>query len=204
MTFDDGPSSITENILDVLKAKNVKATFFVTYHNDADAIRRLRRIVRENHAIGLHSYTHRYEEIYSSVESFVNDIDKLNSYIVNSTGYTPKILRFPGGSNCSLLKQNLFDRLKTELDKRGYVYFDWNVSSADSTKNATSLSVGEIVGNCYSGAKDRNVAIILMHDTSVKKRIIVDALPILIDKLKRDGFVFSTLSTEAPQIAFRK
>ena len=203
LTFDDGPSEITDEILDILKEKNIKATFFVTYHGNYSAIKTLRRIVNEGHMVGLHSYTHQYDLIYSSLDAFTKDIKKLNAYIVNSTGYVPLLYRFPGGSNNRKLSRQLFYRIKDELNKRGYIYFDWNVSSADSTPN-TYVSVNEIINNCYYGARYQQIAIILMHDTSIKKQNVVLALPTLIDKLKNDGFSFKTLSTDTPQFVFRK
>ncbi len=159
-------------------------------------------MVSEGHTLGLHSYTHNYDLIYSSAESFLQDIDSLRSYIINNTGYVPTVLRFPGGSNYYKLKRSLFYSLKPELSKRGLVYFDWNVTSADSSRS--TLTVNDVLSNCYSAARNRNIAIILMHDSSIKKKIIADALPTLIDKLRREGFVFSTLAHNTPQIVFRK
>ena len=203
LTFDDGPSVITEEILDILRAKKVKATFFVVHHNDTKTVDRLKRMVNEGHAIGLHSYTHDYKKIYSSAKAFIDDIDKLNVYIKECTGYETKILRFPGGSNSCHLPKNLFKQIKTELDKRGYVYFDWNASSGDSV-SSSKLKTENILTNCYSRVLQHNAAIILMHDTSIKKKAVVEALPILIDCLIGDGYTFSTLTPETPQVIFRK
>ena len=86
LTFDDGPSTYTGELLDVLKENNVKATFFVVYNDDKEAQQYYKRIVDEGHSIGMHSYSHVYDQVYASQESFEEDVTKIHDYIQEQTG----------------------------------------------------------------------------------------------------------------------
>ncbi len=81
LTFDDGPSSNTGDILDILAEYDVKATFFVNGRVGATAEALYRRIVDEGHTLAMHSYTHNYGVVYASVESFAEDFKKLQDYL---------------------------------------------------------------------------------------------------------------------------
>ena len=77
LTFDDGPSRNTAQVLDILKENNIKATFFVV-NSDIDGHKELyRRIVNEGHTIGIHTYSHRYRDIYNSVDDYLADFEKI-------------------------------------------------------------------------------------------------------------------------------
>lgn len=180
LTFDDGPSTYTDEILDILKEEDVKATFFVTGKEGEEYERLYKRIVEEGHTLGMHSYSHKYYELYASKENFMDDLHKLQNYLEEITGVKPTIYRFPGGSSnsvSSVSMQELMDCLEAE----GIRYFDWNVSSGDAT--GRTLSVNTIVYNCTGRITEYNRAMILMHDAADKRRT-VEALPIVIDKLK--------------------
>lgn len=179
LTFDDGPSANTEKILDILDNYDVKATFFVVGKENDTAKEALRQIVERGHTLGMHSYSHKYSEIYSSEEAFAEDFVKLRSYLEDVTGVTSDIYRFPGGSSNSVSKLDMhvfIDFLESE-DVR---FYDWNVSSGDASK--TQLSVDQLVKNATEGIKKRSVSVILMHD-AVDKATTVDALPIIIEKI---------------------
>ena len=90
---------MTAQILDILSQYNVKATFFVTGKEDEASKILYRRIVDEGHTIALHSYSHRYSEIYESEEIFWEDINKLQNLLEETVGFRPTIMRFPGGSS---------------------------------------------------------------------------------------------------------
>ncbi|HNP93960.1 MAG TPA: polysaccharide deacetylase family protein [Rectinema sp.] len=188
LTFDDGPSSSTPAILDILKSHNVKASFFVNGKSSLFAASRLRRIVQEGHAIGMHSYTHQYSLIYDSVENFIEDLNKNYLYIKNTTGICPTILRFPGGSiNTYNLK--IYQSLSAEVLRRGFIYCDWNVSAGDALKEATAESIIENVINGVSLCWEP--AFVLMHDNGNNE--LVQALPKIIEKLKAEGYSFAAL-----------
>lgn len=180
LTFDDGPSIYTDEILDILKEEDVKATFFVTGKEGAEYERLYKRIVEEGHTLGMHSYSHKYYELYASKENFLLDLHKLQAYLEETTGVKSVLYRFPGGSSNSVSQvpmQELMDCLAAE-DIR---YFDWNVSSSDAS--GRRLDVNAIVENCTGRITEYNRAMILMHDAADKRQT-VEALPIVIDKLK--------------------
>ncbi|HOO29112.1 MAG TPA: polysaccharide deacetylase family protein, partial [Lachnospiraceae bacterium] len=99
LTFDDGPSSNTAAILDILNSYGVKGNFFVVATDKEELRAMYKRIVDEGHVIGMHSYSHKYDEIYASKEAFINDLSKIQSLVYEQTGYMPDIYRFPGGSS---------------------------------------------------------------------------------------------------------
>ena len=100
LTFDDGPSERTVEILEILREKDVKATFFVIGRTDEDSLNLMKEIVEEGHAIAMHTYSHRYTDIYASVEDYLADMYKLFVLIRDTTGVEPSIFRFPGGILC--------------------------------------------------------------------------------------------------------
>ena len=106
LTFDDGPSERTSEILEILREKNVKATFFVTGNASQKGQALMKQIVDEGHTIGIHTYTHEFRQIYASVSAFLDDFNKIYNLIYEATGVKPKIFRFPGGSKNSFNKNN--------------------------------------------------------------------------------------------------
>ncbi len=196
LTFDDGPSKNTVKILDILKDEGVKATFFVCAQGAAgiDEPALMRRILDEGHEIGLHSMTHDYKKIYASPDAYLKDVNELNDYILESTGYRPNIIRFPGGSGTVNASRELIAELKTEMTRRGYCWYDWDVESGDQTGEVRSA--GDICQNIVEGARGKEKAIILMHD-SAGPVTTPDAVRLAIPKLREQGFVFETLKRTA-------
>ena len=180
LTFDDGPSENTERILEVLDQYGVKATFFVTGEEAVSHPERYQAIVDGGHTIGMHSYSHRYNEIYSSEDNFGSDLLKLQEYIEQTTQVTPEFYRFPGGSSntVSELPMSVFCDYLTD---NGITYFDWNMSSRDA--NSPMRSVEEIVHNCTADLERFDNAVILLHDAANKSST-VDALPEVIETIQ--------------------
>ena len=197
LTFDDGPCANTIKILDTLKKHQVKATFFLvgnTINEDTEYI--VRRIVKEGHAIGIHSETHNYEEVYASVDSFLDDFYKVASKIKNIIGYYPSIYRFIGGS-INNFNMNTYQDIVTEMNKRGFVYYDWNVSADDAIKGTTT---NDIINNVVYDVQKKEYSIVLFHDTKYKT---VEALETIINQLK-DNYEFKVLTSKVAPIQFRK
>lgn len=180
LTFDDGPSIYTDEILDILSLYGVKATFFVVGTEDEEYLPMYKRIVEEGHSIGMHSYSHKYTEIYESLDSFKTDVGKIRSLIKDETGVECSIYRFPGGSSNSIGKKYIQEYI-AYLDEEGIVYYDWNISSGDAT--GVLLSVDDIVKNSTLELEKYNSAYILLHDSSTKKNT-VDALPKIIEQIQ--------------------
>ena len=180
LTFDDGPSSNTDRILDILAEYDVKATFFVVGKEEEKYRPLYNRIVQEGHTLGMHSYSHKYNEIYQSVDSYAEDLCKLQEFLYDMTGVRCSYCRFPGGSSNSVSNVDMHD-LIGYLDERNMVYFDWNVSSGDAASGY--ISPEEIVANCTGNLESFDEAIILMHDAS-NKNSTVEALPKLIETIQ--------------------
>ena len=177
LTFDDGPSENTAAILDILKQYGVKATFFVVGKTDETSLTLYKRIVDEGHTLGMHSYSHDYGDIYSSVENYVADLNRLGDHLYQVTGIRPEYVRFPGGSSNRVSKVDMKELIEY-LNKNGYIYYDWNLSSKDA--DYSNLSAEKITINCLSQVEDYSKeVIILFHDANDKKST-VEALPDII------------------------
>lgn len=192
-TFDDGPSHNTEKILDILREENVRATFFVCAQecDDADSPALLRRILAEGHEIGLHSYTHDFKKIYSSLDSYLEDLNAINDYIIKATGYRASIVRFPGGSGTMNASRALIKKISNEITRRGYCFYDWDIDSGDAISRS---SAEKLAAKITGGTKDRDRVIVLMHDNPAQKTT-PDALRLAIPELRRQGYTFDKLAT---------
>lgn len=180
LTFDDGPSLNTGAILDVLKEYDVKATFFVVAKEEERYKEDYVRIVQEGHTLGMHSYSHRYDEIYRSVDSFKEDLSKIQEFLYDRTGVWPRYYRFPGGSSNTVSKVDIHD-LISYLKQQDIMYFDWNVESGDTTNGKAGAN--RLVDNCMNKIQNKQDSVILMHDAADKDNT-VKALPILIERIR--------------------
>lgn len=179
LTFDDGPGIYTDDILDILEQYEVKATFFVVGKEDETSKTAMQEIVRRGHSLGMHSYSHKYKEIYASVDNFAEDFVKLREYLYEVTGVWSNIYRFPGGSSNKVSEMDMRE-FATYLEEQNVVFYDWNVSSGDG--GSVLLSVEQLLENCIDGVESRKDAVILLHDSADKKTT-VEALPFIIENI---------------------
>ncbi|MGH4125016.1 MAG: polysaccharide deacetylase family protein [Clostridium sp.] len=201
LTFDDGPSKNTLDILKILKQYDIKATFFVNAHPN---LRNLyKQISDDGHALANHTYSHDYKNIYSSPDNFKEDVKKLDVFLTEITGKEPNhILRYPGGSNNTISHgyggRDIMTGVIKEMNAAGYKYFDWNVDSTDASTYRQDKN--KIVHAVLTESAQTNHPIILMHDLAPKTTT-VQALPEVIEGLKNQGFIFDVLSNNvsAPQ-----
>ncbi len=187
LTFDDGPTSnITPRILDVLKEKDVKATFFVLGKMVEAYPEMAKRAAQEGHILANHSYSHDYKSVYDSKESFLDEIKKAEEVVINTVGEDSyaRVFRFPGGS------AGKDDEYKIALSEIDYSYVDWNALNGDAEGH--NVSVATQLANIQETTKGRSGAVILMHDAATKQTT-VEALPQIIDYLRSQGFMFKTL-----------
>ena len=196
LTIDDGPSTdITPKMLDILKEENVKATFFIlNYNSTGEKI--VKREVAEGHAVGIHGYSHDYKTIYKSDEAYMNNLNKLQAKIKESTGITSKITRFPGGSSNTVSKKysaGIMSRLVKLVEKNGYKYYDWNISSGDAGGAKTSQAVYK---NVTKGLSKKKANVVLIHDFSGNTKTL-NALRDIIQYGKSNGYEFRTLSYDS-------
>ena len=199
LTFDDGPSDRTSDILEILGRYDIKATFFVCGGEDEKSQQLMRDIVNAGHTIGIHSISHDYEKIYSSVESYLDDFNETYTCIYNATGVKPQIFRFPGGS---INNYNRFTYMQiiAEMTRRGFVYYDWNVSGEDAVRGADWTSIyNNIMSGIKSNTADR--AIVLLHDSQSKENTVF-VLEDIIDRLLEDGYKFDKLDNTVNPATF--
>jgi peptidoglycan/xylan/chitin deacetylase (PgdA/CDA1 family) len=195
LTFDDGPTKVTKSILKQLKKSKVKVTFFVVGNGTNHSL--LKQISKDGHAIGVHTYSHKYDEIYKSVTSYVKDFNKIYELIVEETGVKPTVYRYPGGSNNAY---NVLNQGKStaEMFRRGFVPFDWNYDSRDASDQTVPKK--RIIRNAVKGI-GANRVILLMHDSETKTTT-AKALPTIINRYKKAGYKFGVLSNKVSPILF--
>ena len=188
LTFDDGPSQYTPEILDILDEYGVKATFFVV-NGKYNHI--MKEIVDRGHQIGLHCYRHVYSEIYESDEAYFKDLNKISDVVKKQTGVETKIIRFPGGGSNTISKKyskGIMTRLTQSVVEQGYSYFDWNCSNGDADGANTIVKQ---VTNCSKFPRNEKTIVVLMHDN---KEITMKSLPKIIEYYKACGMKFGVLT----------
>lgn len=188
LTFDDGPSAHTARLLDALQARNVKVTFFVTGNSPQELIA---REAREGHAIGVHTYSHNYAKIYANEAAYWADFNQMRAAIKAQTGADTLIMRFPGGSSNTVSRhysKGIMTRLVKQAGEKGYVYFDWNVSSGDADGNANKENV---LAALKAGVQGKRVSNVLCHDSH---GYTIDAIPEFIDWALAQGYTFLPLA----------
>ena len=199
LTFDDGPSARTDEILEILDKYGVKATFFVVGANEEGDLERMQKIVAAGHTLAIHSYSHDYKKIYASVEAYLEDFNQMFCQIYEATGVKPQIFRFPGGSVNSY-NVGIHQQLIAEMTRRGFVYFDWNVANGDAVFSKIQPS-STLTANALKGVGTARRAIILMHDSSAKTTT-VEALPAIIEGYLEAGYSFAALTPSTRSVTF--
>lgn len=191
LTFDDGPSVYTKELLNILKEYNVKATFFVTGNGNREYIK---KAYNEGHSIGIHTYSHVYKNVYASEEAYFNDLEKVQKIIKEQTGEESRLVRFPGGSSNTVSRFNkgIMTRLSKELERRGYKYFDWNVSSSDTVKSNSDDIANTVIRRLKKGNN-----VVLQHDT---KYYSVKAVRKIIEYGLANGYTFAKLDVTSPTV----
>lgn len=193
LTFDDGPTANTVNILNVLEQNGVRGTFFVIHTYDG-CEKQIREIHERGHCVALHTYSHLYS-IYRSKDTYFEDLGKISDLVYQATGTRSMLVRFPGGSSNTISRKyckGIMTELTKELPKRGYAYFDWNADSFDASE--VHVPAEKIVRKSTESIGKLDKVILLMHD-AVAKTTTVDALPEVIRAYREAGYRFDVLST---------
>lgn len=191
LTFDDGPGPYTEWLLDVLARYDAKATFFVV---DTGYLSLCQRMVDEGHAVGIHSVTHNYRQIYASPEAFFQDLLTMQDLIYQNCGVKTYLMRFPGGSSntVSRFSPGIMTYLTQAVEDCGFRYFDWNVDSNDAGGAKDS---DEVFDNVAGGARNRNASVVLQHDI---KDFSVAAVEKILAWGTANGYRFLALEMNSP------
>ena len=190
LTFDDGPSELTPKVLEILDKYDAKATFFVTNHDKKNA-HYIKEAYQKGHTIGMHTSTHDYGTVYSSVDAYFADLDAISQTVKEQIGYIPCFIRFPGGSSntVSSITPGLMTVLTAEVQKRGYQYYDWNSGCGDGSVRTTQELI--TAGTTFT----ENNLLYLAHDSATKETT-VEALSAIIEHYKNQGYVFKAIDRE--------
>jgi len=189
LTFDDGPSALTERALDILDKYDCKATFFVTGQNP-DYFPWIKEAYKRGHTIGLHSMSHDYETIYSSTDAFWADLNAIGQVVKDQIGYVPCFIRFPGGASNTISQdysQGIMTALADQVQAAGDQYYDGLLSCGDGAVLTTQET---IAAGCEE--TDEENAIYLLHDGAAKETTI-EALPTIIEYYQSRGYSFEAL-----------
>ncbi|SCY38692.1 polysaccharide deacetylase family protein [Alkaliphilus peptidifermentans] len=187
LTFDDGPTpNITTQILDILMTEKIEATFFIIGKNAKQYPDIIKRINKEGHLLGNHSYSHSYKNIYQNTDIYIEELIKTEEVIndILQTEYDLTLTRFPGGmfgSRPAFIKA---------INEAGYTYIDWNALNGDSEGKV--LPKEHLVNRLINSSRGKEVLVILMHDAGGKITT-VEALPEIMEYLKAEGYVFLRL-----------
>jgi len=177
LTFDDGPSYRTLEVLDILKDYGVKATFFVG-KKSAEFEPIMLKAYQQGHTVALHAYSHNAKIIYASTEAFFENLYKVQDWVESVTGEKSYIYRFPGGSSntSSSFNPGIMTSLTQMIQEQGFHYFDWSVSSGDgSSSTTTEEMIHNVIKNIHIGRS----LVVLMHDSSSHDETVAAVAPIL-------------------------
>ena len=180
LTFDDGPSRLTQQYLDILKKHDIPATFFLIGQQVEEMPEVVERELKEGHEVGVHTYTHESCDIYQSCEAYYEDVHKVKDLLEE---------KFPWGSaNCYIrsYKEEIVERLHEEKME----FADWNVSAEDSVGHP---GVESILANVKKDAFRVQDPVVLMHDSG-SNRATLDSLEAVITMFEEKGYRFQTLS----------
>ncbi len=183
LTFDDGPSRYTEQLLDILKRYGIQATFFMIGSNVPGHEESVKRLVKEGHYPGLHSMSHSYSKLYTNGQ-FVTEMIQAQEVIKEVTGITAHLTRCPYGS-----MPGLNQGLRDQMAAAGLKEWDWTIDSFDWKLPGRPDAV---VQNVISHTK-QNTEVILFHE----KEQTIQALPTIIESLKQQGYEFEVYHENA-------
>lgn len=201
LTFNGGPSSCTDALLPLLAQEGIQATFFVSGNvaDDPQYDDRLRAIVAGGHTLGMGSWSDDFSAVYSSVEAYLADMYALFTYIQETTGVTPSVFRFVGGSINSY-NAGLYHELIAEMIRRGFVPYDWNLS-VDGGAGGTQLNAQELVLRVEDTLAGLDRTILLLHDDE-SRTTTVEAIPGIVALLREQDISFAPLTPDIKPVLF--
>jgi len=195
LTFEDGPSTVTTQILDVLRRYNIKATFFMTSSLIKKSPDLARRVHEEGHLIANRVVLDQYDKVYADTEAFMTAVEETElsiKDIMNSGDSMFNLVRLPGGTP-EYTRSNQYKEMKLEcmdlLAQEGYYYCDWNTSNGD---DSGSKSAKQLYNYFVDYSRGYNNLIVSMHDSSTKQTT-AEALDDIIEYLYSNGYTFHRL-----------
>ena len=201
LTFDDGPSDLTPQVLDILNQYGVTATFFEINPSDLTQQENAIKVACSGNTLGLHGYSHDYSEIYSSIDSLMENFDTLHSVFEELCEYDAKFIRFPGGSSNTVSKkytEGIMTEAVSRVAEAGYDYFDWNVDSNDAGSDVYDADA--IYNNVITGIQGvGKTSVVLMHDSSGHEAT-VEALPKIIEWCLNNNYAVRAIDDSTPLV----
>lgn len=191
ITFDDGPTHNTPDILDTLKKYNAKATFFVLENRINEYPDFIKRMHSEGHSIGLHGKSHDVNVIYSSPSEPLYEMNSTNDSLYNVVGFRTQLARTPYGSYPYMN----YDQYKI-LCSANYKIWDWTVDPRDSV--GTTPSIESIISRIKSDLKGNNNPIVLLHD----RKSTAKNLEAILDFFASQGYRFETIDKDMDPVNF--
>ncbi|WP_229753327.1 polysaccharide deacetylase family protein [Paenibacillus segetis] len=180
LTFDDGPSKYTQEILDILEEKGVHATFFMIGNNLSGNESKVKSVHEAGNYVGLHSMSHSKKILYDSGSSknFINEYTKEQGLIKKIIGTTPVLIRAPYGSQPAIGK-----KFRDDIAGANFKMWDWTVDSKDwNYPHSPDKIMKEIKRQVH-----RNTEVILMHEKAQTVSVLAD----IIDYLSKKGYSFA-------------
>ena len=191
LTFDDGPSKYTNEILDILKEEDIKATFFVLGNKIKGREDELRRIYNEGHTVANHSYTHQYASIYKTPAKTLEEYNKTEKAFKKVLGsdFNSNLFRFPGGSVGGYYESQK-KKSRDYFTKKKIAFVDWNCLTDDSVGKDT---VKKQFKEFNRTRKNKKALIVLQHDSDTVKNV-AKTLKLIIKELKEENYVFKNFN----------
>ncbi|MGN7407934.1 polysaccharide deacetylase family protein [Sporosarcina sp. SAFN-010] len=193
LTFDDGPSAVTDQLLDILDDFQMKATFFMIGPNIKVHSKSVVRMKKEGFGLGLHGITHEAGKIYSSPSAPVDEMSEDRDILEKVTGVRSNLIRLPYGSIPYLTED-----MRYLLDKSDFNVWDWNVDSRDwelKDRRYVQHTKQEINRYMQAGV----TPVVLLHD----KPHTIEYLPELLSYIKNKGYQTKVLTNEQPPVTFQ-
>ncbi|MDR9857438.1 polysaccharide deacetylase family protein [Paenibacillus sp. VCA1] len=194
ITFDDGPSPYTPQLLNVLSQYKVKATFFMLGNQIANHPQSVARIVKEGHGVGLHGMTHQKNKFYASPYSALNEMNMDNAKLHEAANVYTKLIRVPYGSKPYFTKA-----YRDQTAANGYHLWDWNIDSNDWRYQSNPQKIYDNVIRDVKNMKSKGITpVVLFHD----QHATVTILPQLIKAIQAEGYTFKPLTSDMKPLNF--
>lgn len=178
LTFDDGPTPYTTEVLTLLKQYNAKATFFVIGNQVSKRIPTVKRAYRDGHAVENHTWSHPKLTGLTWTQ-FRSQVARTNTAVAQAAGDSPECLRAPYGS----INRNVLLRAQ----RFNMPVIQWSIDSRDWAKPGTYRIVRNVLGNVKDGS------IVLMHDGGGNRAQTVAALKYILPSLRKQGYAIRAL-----------
>ncbi|WP_394232057.1 polysaccharide deacetylase family protein [Niallia oryzisoli] len=192
LTFDDGPTNVTQELLDILEDYQMRATFFMIGPNIKEYPEVVKRMQKDGFALGLHGITHDVKKIYSNESAPTKEMIENQGILEDVTGIRTELIRLPYGSF-----PYLSEAMRYVLDQNNFKVWDWNVDSFD-WKYRNEQYVQQTISGIQSMEQSGVSPVVLLHDTNET----IKYLPKLLSYIKEQGYETKILTNDMPPLTF--